>query len=310
MPHTAKIMSTQFTDGAPNDGQNAVVMWRVLADKDLDYNTATHMEELRAVTCNKPLSLFPGIGSFSTSSLQSTMRLRSYQINQTPGGKKRVWDVVANYSSMYFWANQPASTGTEQLVLPVQVQMEAGERVLPAWRTASTIAAFATGPSHTWGKSFDIGGDKIDDAGKPTQVRVPYMDVRVSMIHDISNIAAGTLVTVYDKVNTVQGRWNSQPFLHWTTNTVYCTSASVSQVRDEYYRVTFNFRWDYWWDCNQIAKMDPDGHPENDASGNAKNVFWTGLKRGSADHNIIFNTCPNATIAKQMALEGCTLTAP
>jgi hypothetical protein len=141
-------------------------------------------------------------------------------------------------------------------------------------------------------------------------VRVPTLDVRISLVHDVSNATAGTLVAIYDKISTVQGTWNSTPFLHWVQYDVFCTSANVAQIRDEYYRVTYNFRWDYWKDCAQIPEMDNDGRPKNDGAGRAKNVFWTGLARGSSDHNVIFNTLPDAVAAKQWAKEGSWLTYP
>jgi hypothetical protein len=39
-------------------------------------------------------------------------------------------------------------------------------------------------------------------------------------------------------------------------------------------------------------------------------VFWTGLKRNSINHNLIFDTCTDSTLAKQYAKEGTYLTYP
>ncbi len=131
------------------------------------------------------------------------------------------------------------------------------------------------------------------------------------MVHDTSNTSIGTLTSVYDKINTIQGTWNSQAFLHWSAYEVFCTAATVTNIRDEYYRVTYNFRWDYWRDCTQVPEYDTNGLPIIDgATKKAKFVFWTGLARNTSDHNVIFNNNTDAVLAKQMAKEGSYLTYP
>lgn len=310
MALTTTITNHQYTDGGPSTSQAFVIRWRVVSDIALTLTQSSATKSIRDATCGEPGDVFPG-QTFSTSSLLTTCRLRSFQITPVLGSKGYVFDVVANYSSEYTWANISGGGGTDKLVLPVTVDMEAGERTVQAWRTASSLAGFGIAPSYIYGKSFDIGGDAIDDVGKATQVRVPTQDVRISMIQDTSNTAAGTLVTVYDKINTVQGKWNTTAFLHWGPYEVFCTSASVTNIRDEYYRVTYNFRWDYWRDCSQTPEYDTNGKPKIDGPNKkAKYVFWTGLKRGTADLNVIFNTNTDATLAKQMALEGTYLTYP
>jgi hypothetical protein len=302
----ARLISTVFTESSPSGDDQYQVSWRCVSTKALNPYSAADMAELRTATCGYPLSALPGV-TWSLSDLNSSLRLRSWKTQPVQQSESKVWDVSAVYSSQYTWAK---ATGLDMLVLPVEVNMEAGERMVQAWRTSSTPSSFGIPPYYIYGKSYDIGGDKIDEAGKPATVRVPTMDVRISLIQDVSNTSAGTLVTVYDKINTVQGKWNSLAFLHWGAYEVFCTSATVSHIRDEYYRITYNFRWDYWWDCVQIPEMDNDGHPKGDGTGHALNVFWQGLKRGTADHNIIFNTAPDPAVAKQMALEGCYLTYP
>lgn len=305
----ASLISATWGDGSTDAQQTYQLAWRCVSTVALNQYSSTDIASLRDATCGTPLSALPGT-LWNKSSLMGTLRLRNYKIAPVKDSDNKIWDVAAQYSSEYFWAKISPGGGTDKLMLPIEVSMEAGERMVQAWRTSSSIAGFGTAPSYSWGKSYDIGGDKIDDAGKPTTVRVPTMDVRISIMHDIADTATGTLVTVYDKINTVQGKWNSATFLHWGVYEVFCTSATVAKVRDEIYRVTYNFRWDYWYDCSQIPEMDPDGHPKNDGAGRAKNVFWTGLKRGTADHNVIFNTTPDATLAKQIAKEGCHLTYP
>jgi hypothetical protein len=310
MAITTTIVRTQWTDGGPSTSQGFVIQWRVVSDIALSLTQASSAKSIRDGTCGEPGDPIPGT-TFSTSSITTTLRLRAFQIDPVLGSKGYVFDVTATYSSEYTWANISGGGGADKLVLPVTVDMEAGERTMQAWRTASSLGAFAVAPSYIYGKSLNIGGTGIDDAGKPTQVRVPTMDVRISMVQDTSNTAAGTLVAVYDKINTVQGKWNNNTFLHWGAYEVFCTSATVTNIRDEYYRVTYNFRWDYWRDCNQVPEYDTNGLPIIDGSTKkAKFVFWTGLNRGNADLNVIFNTNTDAVLAKQMALEGTYLTYP
>lgn len=309
MAITANIIGVEISDSSPSGSQSATVTFRATSTAKLDPLKSTDMASLRDATCGAPLSPLPK-NTWATTALLSTMRLRTWRWRPVPNTATYTYDVIGQYSSEYTWAKLSGGGGTDKLLLPVEVSMEAGERTILAWRTAATPAAFATAPAHSYGKSYDIGGTKIDDAGKPTQVRVPTLDVRISLVHDVSNATAGTLVTIYDKIATVQGTWNNAAFLHWVQYEVFCTSANVTQIRDEYYRVTYNFRWDYWKDCSQIPEMDNDGRTKNDGSGRAKNVFWTGLARGSSDHNVIFNTLPDPVAAKQWAKEGSWLTYP
>jgi hypothetical protein len=90
---------------------------------------------------------------------------------------------------------------------------------------------------------------------------------------------------------------------------VFCLSANLAHIRDEFYRANFVFRWDKWFDCEQIVKQDNDGYPILTA-GQAATVYWKSLARGTADHNLIFGNCVDITLAKQVALEGSYLTFP
>jgi hypothetical protein len=306
MALTTTITNHQYTDGGPSTSQAFVIRWRVVSDIALTLTQSSATKSIRDATCGEPGDVFPG-QTFSTSSLLTTCRLRSFQITPVLGSKGYVFDVVANYSSEYTWANISGGGGSDKLIEPITVDMEAGERTVQAWRVSGSTG-FALPPSYIYGKSYDIGGEAIDDVGKPTQVRVPTQDVRITIMNDCSR---ATLVAIYDKINTVQGCWNNAIFLHWAPYEVFCTSANVSHVRDEWYRITYNFRWDLWKDCNQVPEYDTNGKPKIDGPGKkAKYVFWTGLKRNSINHNLIFDTCTDSTLAKQYAKEGTYLTYP
>lgn len=306
MALTVTVTNTQYTDGGPATSQGFTIKWRVVSDIALDMTKSSPTKSIRDATCGEPGDVIPGV-TFSTSSLLTAMRLRSFQITPVLGSKGFVFDVVGNYSSEYTWANISGGGGTDKLIEPITVDMEAGERGVQAWRVAGATG-FSLPPSYIYGKSFDIGGEAIDEVGKPTLVRVPTCDVRITILNDCSR---ATLVPIYDKINTVQGTWNNATFLHWAPYEVFCTSATVTNVRDEWYRITYQFRWDFWKDCSQVPEYDSNGKPTIDGPNKrAKYVFWTGLKRNSVNHNIIFDTCVDSTLAKQMAKEGTYLTYP
>ena len=132
------------------------------------------------------------------------------------------------------------------------------------------------------------------------------------MIIDISAVNSGTtLVSVFDKIGALEGKWNSASFPHFSgANWVYCESGNVAHVRDEYYRATFNLKWDLWYGCEQQPKTDVWGKASLDSNGAAQTVTWKSLVRGSADLNQMFDLSSDATLAKQIAREGSFLTYP
>jgi len=299
---TSSIIGQSWSDSGISKGQIYSVAWRCVSTKDLDIKDPADIEEVRDATCGHLLTAPPG-KTWGTTTLNGTLRLRKYDIVPVAGGKSRVFDVKASYDTEYYWAK---ATGLSKLLLPVEVEMEAGERTMQVWRNPS----FTTQPAANLNTTADIGGTKVDEAGKPIEARVPTMSLRISLVHDVSNTSTGTLVSIYDKISTVRGTWNTSTFLHWSANEVFCTSANVSHIRDEYYRATYVFVWDRFYDCTQLPQMDNEGHVYGDGSSHAKNVYWKSLNRSTSNHNIIFNTLPDATAAAQIALEGSYLTYP
>jgi len=302
MSVTKTITMQGWSENGMSKGQIFVMSWRVVSDADLSVDKAADIVTIQSATCGEILSPLPAV-TWATSALNTTLRLRKYDIQPVIGGKARVFDVKATYDSEYVWAK---ATGLNKLILPVEVEMEAGERTMQVWRNPS----FGTQPAANLNSTADIGGTKVDEAGKPVECRVPTMSMRISLVHDVSNSTTGTLVSIYDKISTVRGTWNTSSFLHWAANEVFCTAANVSHIRDEYYRVSYCFVWDRFYDCTQLPQMDNEGHIYGDGSGHAKNVYWKSINRSTSNHNIIFNTLPDAAVATQIALEGSYLTYP
>ena len=304
MATTVSIISTQFTDVGPSGQLSLAVHKRVVSTTALDVKTSADLKTIRDAACGEPLSRFLA-AAWSSSDLLSAMRLRQYTVTPVAGGQGKIFDVQCIYNTEYVWANINGGGGSDQLMLPVQVEFEAGERIAQLYRNSPT-----TSPSANLNTAANIGGTSVDEQGKPVQIRIPTMDVKISLIVDVSNLAlTSTLVTAYDKISTIAGTWNSTTFLHWSANEVFCTSANLTHVRDEFYRASFAFRWDKWYDCEQIVQCDNDGYPFLIA-GKATTVYWKSLVRGTSNHNLLFDLAPNTTLATQVAKEGCYLTYP
>jgi hypothetical protein len=305
MAITATVTYQGWKDASPAGTQTFEKRWRAVSDFPISVESDVALAQIRDATCGEPLkALVP----WAITGLNKTLRLRDYQIIPVPGSANTVFEVVAAYRSEYKWADISGGGGSDKLHLPVTIDMTAGERTLQAWRTDGGGVSFALPPSYIYGKSFDIGGERIDDAGKPTMVRVPTIDVRITQTIDVSRT---TLVSIYDKISTVRGTWNSQIFLHWNPYEVFCTSATVSPMYDEFYRVSYVFHWDWWKGCSQTPQYDTTGRPVIDgANRTAKFVFWTGLKRSWVNHNIIFDDNTDSALATQIAFEGSFLTYP
>jgi hypothetical protein len=294
------ITAQNFSEGGPSQASTYTVMRRVTMDGTVDVENATQM------------ALVLGAFGAPLSSLRATMvltermgmmRLRTVSATPVPNTESSVFDVTAKYDQLYTWN---VATGLSKLQLPVEVDFDATPRSVLMYRSPS----FSTSPSADLNTTTDMGGTKVDYAGKPIQALIPQMTVRVSMIFDCTNSSSGTLVSVYDKINTLSGKWNSATFLHWGANQVYCESGSVSQIRDEYYRATFNLRWDLWYGCEQQPKTDIWGKPSLDSNGAANTVTWKSLVRGTANLSNMFTLSSDSTVAAQIAKEGSFLTYP
>jgi hypothetical protein len=295
------IIAQNFTDGGPQQAGTYSVTKRVTLDGNVDVENATHMA-LVLGAFGKPLSALRA--TMVKTERMGMMRLRAVNAVPVSGSSNTTFDVTARYDQLYTWAE---ATGLSKLVLPVEVDFDATPRSVLMYRSPS----FSTQPAADLNTTSDIGGTKVDYAGKPVQALIPQMTVRVGIIFDASaQNSSMTLVTVYDRINTLSGKWNNATFLHWSANQVFCESGSVSHVRDEYYRVTFNLRWDLWYGCEQQPKTDVWGKPSIDSNGAANDVTWKSLVRGTANLSLMFDLSSDSTVAAQTAKEGTFITYP
>jgi hypothetical protein len=306
MAVVATIVSQQFSEAAIGGQSQMQIIWRVQSSTALSMSTGADLKSIRDATGGAPLSVLPG-GTFGTSSMVSTLRLRSLKIMPLAQGQGKVFEVLGMYSSMYYWASPPS--GATGLMLPVETDVQSGERTAHSWRTSVSLSGYGVGPTFAYGISYDIGGDKVDSGGKPVETPINQETYKVSIVFDSSQFTIGV---ANDYLGTAQGKWNSTDFLYFGSKQVICTGGNITHISDEYWRATFIFLYDYWSNCSQIPEFDNDGRPKLDGSSpaHAKNVFWQGEKRDSIDHNLIFNLSPNPTLAKQNAKEGTFLTFP
>jgi hypothetical protein len=292
-----------FTEAATGAASGFTVTKRLVSDADIDLKVAADLATLKAAAFGDPLdSLVTGTDANPV----GRMRLRQTSVVPVAGGRNRVFDAIAKYDQLYTWMDISAGGGSAALALPVEVEFDATPRPVLLYRSPYT-----TSPAANLNTTTDIGGTKVDYASKPVPGTVPQMRARISLIVDVSRPAQGmSLNGIYDRISSSTGRWNSSDFLHWGPQAVYCETANISHIRDEYYRVTYNFVWDLWYACEQIPKTDVNGKAAVDANGSAVTVTWKSQNRGTYDQNLIFNDQPNPTLAKQIAREGSFLTYP
>ena len=294
---TSIVTSTAFQDASPSGTSGVTVTKRLVADSPLSLLASVDVGLLKAAAYGNVLDGFAG---YSDSVILGRLRLRSTQLVAVPGSEGLVFDAVGRFDGLYVWCYVPTLGGA--LHLPVETDIDATPRSVLAFRSAPTSS-----PTADLNSTVDIGGTPLDFGGKPIMVSVPQQTMRISLIIDSTRF---TLTSVFDRIASHSGKWNSAAFINWGTNTVFCESASISHIRDEYYRVTYLFRSDYWNGCEQQPKIDVWGKHALDANGSAATVLWRSVAFGSIDHNLIFNEQPNPTVAKQWAKEGSFITFP
>ena len=299
---TVKTISQQWNSSSDSGPNSFIVQKRLVASGALDGLSSADTTSIIDAASANPLQLY---GTFGTASLFGPLRVRDAKVVTVPNSGGKIFDVAVTYNTEYTWAYNTGAVAENQInayVLPVSTEWEANERVVQAFRTG----AFTT-PTANLNSTTDIGGTKIDEGGKPVELRIPATDFKVSLIVDTTQ---HTMVGIYDDISLVRGTWNNAAFLHWNANEVYCTGASVSHIRDEFYRITYAFKWDQWKDLVQEAVRDGEGYVIGDGATHAGTVLWRSQVRGTANHNLIFDPQPNPTVAKQMAFEGSFVTFP
>lgn len=302
MAISSNLISQSYTDGA---SPALLQTYRLTSSTALDVSKAADVASALGAVNAGGVYYLMAYTTLADSNLYGRLRMRSANVVPVANSSGKIVDVQVRWDSMYQWGSPSGISAT--LYLPVEVDFDASPRAVTMYRTTSSSGTWGTSPSAGLSTTTDIGGTKLDYASRPVNGSVPAVTVRVSMIIDSQRFA---LTAIYDHINSAIGRWNSTTFLHWSAEQVYCESASISHIRDEYYRATYVFKWDRWYGCEQIPKTDKFGRPSVDSNGNSITVTWKSQEKLTYDHNSIFNDQPNSTLAKQIALEGSWLTYP
>jgi hypothetical protein len=294
MATSSRIISEQYIDSGPTGSPAYLVTKRVSSTSVLDLAKST---DLASVIDKDPGEL---LTTASDSTRTGRMRLRSADVRHVPGSNGLVVDVSYRFDSMYTWCDTGSSGRPASLALPVVVDFDSTPRSVTMYRTSS--GGYTTNPSANLNTSTDIGGTKVDYGTRPLSAQIRQATVRISLVIDTTR---HSLVAVYDRVSSIQNTWNSATFLHWTANTVYCETANLTPIRDEYYRASYVFKWDQWLRCEQVPKVDIQGRPSLDSNGSSATVTWKSLYVGTYNHSLIFQEQPDADLAEQIALRGC-----
>ncbi len=302
MAITATSTLTGLTDTSPSGSPVYTVTKRCVSTKTINLLDNADMLELKTAAFGDALDyLMTPVDTHE----HGRSRLRSTTITPVPGSGGKICDVVGRYDSMYTFCD--VGVAGRLLLLPVTVELDSTPRPVIMHRT-NDGTTWGTPPSANLNTTTDIGGTKVDYASKPLPGLVDQQTLRVSLIVDTSIV---TLTALFDRMNTVSGKWNTTAFLHWGgANQVYCETAQISHVRDEYYRMTYLLKWDRWYGCEQIPRTDVNGRAAIDDQGQAQTVTWKSVLRGTTNLNAIFDDHAFPTIAKQIAKEGSFLTYP
>ena len=290
---TSIVTGTELLDGTPQGQHTLTVSRRVKADVATDLANPADARAMQQ-HLGEPHQAFNVFGSLT---YLAPLRLRQTRVVPVPGTKGLYFDAVQVYDTAYRW-----HLLNDRYVLPVEVSWVATERQVQVYRNRT----FGTNPAANLNVTSDIGGTKVDTGGKPFDGVVSQTRLKINLLVDTSQ---SQLTVTYDNVDSIRGKWNSSAFLHWPSQSVYCSSADVSHVRDEFYRTSYEFVWDEWFMCEQVPERDSDGYPILNVDAQVKDVYWKSLQRQTFNvDGVIFGQQPSATIAREIAKEGSFLT--
>lgn len=222
MPITARLISQSFTEGS---SPALLQTYRMESSASLAVNNDADYALLLAAVPGGAYHLKPFTATPADTNRYGRLRLRSINAVPLPATNGKIVDLQLRWDSMYVWAEIAAEEPptVSQLTLPVEVDWDATPRSVTMYRSpiagsfesTSGTPPVTTGvnPSADLNTTTDIGGTKVDYASKPVQAVIPAITARISLVLDVSRASPGmTLVSLYDRVSSHQGRWNSAGF--------------------------------------------------------------------------------------------------
>ena len=190
------------------------------------------------------------------------------------------WDVTVTYREVTIGGAGPAPAPLTQLApndegyLNVRGRTEGG--FIEGWRLHDTAAEWdavyatktVTGlPIYNVGDiNGDIGGRKIDIAGRPTSIETVREQITVDVtLSYIPNI---------ELIRTLSSTRNQTSFLGIPPGSVLFKGATWANVAPGKWSVSYEFAADNFSHLVQVAKESTDGKPVLDEGNQAKYVSW------------------------------------
>lgn len=296
----------QATDGTLSSTPTIIVTKRLVSDTSIDLLSGTNYDTVATEAFGNLHSSL--LATPTDSNRIGRHRLRNVSVQAVEGTDEKVFDCIGRYDTMYVWqknAGDPEGVPAySKLYLPLDVEFQSVPRQALVYRSKP----FTVQPAINLNSTTDMGGTKIGEGNKPIVQEVRQQRVRISFIYDCARSASTQSVYhAQGEVDAAAATWNSAQFLWFAANSVLCESGSVTHVRDEFYRVTFNFLWDKWFLCEQVPVLDPYGSPVLDIDSRPKKVVWKSINRDTYNHASIFNQMGDATLSRRLAYWGAVI---
>lgn len=235
-------------------------------------------------------------------------RLREYNLACGPIGS-----LIGefHYTTLYQLApiECPFSAGITDigLRLPITFETTSSLRSISLYRKVDW--AVNAPPRDLEASAADIGGVPISPVGS-MNIRaqtgipfdVPQMRIRIRMIKD-TTFDQSDKVTTTQNLSSYIGRRNSETFIGFEKNTLWCEGVSCQQVDHNFYELVMDLVCDLYYEHSQVPGMEGDGQAIIDADGNFEEVYWTRPTRLDADFNDIFGDVSDRDLLSKEILE-------
>jgi hypothetical protein len=196
---------------------------------------------------------------------------RSIQLEPIPNAT--AYNVTATYTSLLRFADQG----------PVfcEPTMTPSSKTVDIYRlnVAVPTDGDATGTA-------DMGGDKIDEAGKPFPWPIRQMEITIDILWDATDY-----FPVFVDFAEYTNKRNEVEFLGFPPGSLLYLGPSFAPKHFGWYVCSHRFLWDQLSHCEQRPKLDIDGKPITDGLGgigNAAEVYWFQIYSSKFDFYDLF----------------------
>jgi hypothetical protein len=214
----------------------------------------------------------PYAGTWATTTIRDTLRLRDYSIRMLQAGTGWAAELTASWGTKYV---RRTDRTPNPVSLPVARSISPGQRQMNVYRDILGSAAFPTGT--TLQSAADIGGTKLDEGGNPVVIMVPQITVTLTSLID----SYQTDITAYDLAFSTHGlTLNNAAFLGFPAYHCLLTSVDFTHMEEEWFNARIQFLYDAYQFFEQVPKRDSDNKLLLDSNGQCADVRW---KRGNVE---------------------------